>query len=190
MSRYKNNNYLDIGTVSGDGIVATTYEENYVYKGFGYQVHRRFQIPASPARYRILLDTSLVPSDYELFTRPLYMRTDEGQCFADTYGITSYTGGTELPILNRNSKPGMPAARSVFKYGVATVDPAVAPDTSRQYIIGAKGTQQNPGGGPSGDEGIKVFPPGGILMIDIANQENSAIWLEINFLYYEVPVVQ
>ena len=170
---------IKILSSSGQATISTTFQNNEIVKGNGFQIHRRFEIPAGGKK--LVLDLSGIDDNFA-FTLPVRMKTNEGQCFVDTYKINNYIGGTIIPPINRNGT-SLHTPNGVFKDDVTSAD--VAGDDLREYIIGALTTRQNSGGGDGGGLYIKVFGKD-IIMFDVDNQENDTIYLELNFNWYEV----
>lgn len=154
--------------------------EDEIDNGNVYQVHRRFTIPS--AGKKLVLDLSAV-TDRSIFTMPILMGTNEGQCYVDTYKITSYTGGTAIPSINKNGTSSN-TAQGIFYEDVTSSD--VAGDDLRQYIVGQLSSNQNTGGGPGGETYKKVFNSD-IIMLDVTNNEGTDIVLELNWSWGEVP---
>jgi len=167
---------------SGDGWVVTPYADDYISRGCAFQVHRILEVPAGGLK--IAIDFSSV-TDKVLFTMPLYFATNEGQVYVRTYKVVSYTGGTIIPVINRNGLSGN-VAQGVFSSGITTAD--TPGDDLREYIVGALSTNKLPGGGTGGGSYPKVFS-NGIIVFDIINKESSAVDLEIDLNWYEVPKV-
>lgn len=164
---------------SKDGLITTSYADDYISRGNAFQFHRIFTIPA--AGTKIIVDFSTATGK-QIFTLPIRMAVNESQVFVSTYIVDTYTGGTEIPAINRNRLVDNDSLTTV-KSGVTSTD--TAGDDLREYIIGALSTNQNPGGGTGGGASPKIFD-NKKLIIDVVNQEADTIYLEINFNWYEL----
>ena len=177
------NNVLNaVFSFSRNGIIATSYAEDYISQGLAYQVHRKVLIPGS-STVKIVLDFTDI-TEGAIFTLPLKFQTSEGQCFIDTYKVLNYSGGVNIPGINRNDQSANIPSGELYS-GVTSTD--VAGDDLREYIIGTSSTNQNSGGGTSSGVAPKIFSPGEIIMIEIQNQETTSCYVEYNFNWYEVP---
>jgi len=171
--------YYDITAASKAGLVATTFADDAIERGYAFQVHRRVTVPT--AGKKVVFDFSAVTK--QIRTLPLRMRTNEGQVFVDTYAISSYTGGAAIPAALRNTTIAS-VSETVIKDGITSSD--VAGDDVREYIIGTRSAIFNPGGGGADDDNPKKLAPA-IIVLDIDNQESSDVVLEINFNWFESP---
>lgn len=170
---------LKVLSSSKNAILSTDYANDEIVKGNAFQVHRIFEIPSGGKK--LVLDLTNISDDFT-FTLPLRLATNEGQCWVNTYKIDSYTRGDIVPVINRNGTSAH-TPNGVFKAGVTSTD--VAGDDLRQYIVGTLSTNQNSGGGIGGSSNIKIFGKD-IIMFDVENKENSTIYLELNFNWYEI----
>ena len=176
-----NEGLSNILSYSKNGLIVTSYENDYISQGVAFQIHRRIPIGAS-ATVKVVFDYSALV-DKGIFTLPIMAKTNCCQCYLNTYKIETYTGGSELPSINRNGVSSN-IAECVVKIGVTSAD--IAGDDLREYIVGALSTRQNSGGGSISGESPKIFESGDIIMFEIINQENDAVDFELNFNWYEV----
>lgn len=166
--------------LSEDAILTGTYIEDGIERGVAFQIHRRFTIVAS-ATVKFVLDLTGVDLSKTVRTLPLGMGTSEWQVYVDTYKIDSYTGGTEVPSINRNERIDNTAG-AVFKSGITSSD--IAGNDLRQYIIGALSTNQFSGGGTGSGSSPKTWNHS-IICFEVENQETSSIDFELNLNWYE-----
>jgi hypothetical protein len=175
----ENNGNQNVLSFSKNAVLSTTYADNEIVKGNGFQLHRIITVPTGGKK--LVVDFSNLTDGF-VFTLPLIMKTNEGQCWVNTYVIQNYTGGTDITPTRRNSTVENYSEVTV-KDGVTSSD--VAGDTLRQYIVGALSTNQNAGGGISTTANIKIFGKN-IIMFDIQNKESKTIYLELNFNWFEI----
>jgi hypothetical protein len=176
-------NLTGVLSYSGDGVLTTTYADDYIVRGYAHEIHRR--IPVTTTRDYWVLDTTNVTSDF-VFTLTLYGNADENQVKIDTYKIDSYTGGTEIPSVNPNAIPGVGLdANATFKTGVTpNILVGSAGDDLRQYTFGTQGQGNVPGGGFSSGGHAKVFSPGDIVCLSVIG--TGTVDFEFNWLWYEI----
>jgi hypothetical protein len=167
-------------TSNGDAILTGNYYDDGIERGAAFQIHRRFAIGGS-ATVKFVLDLSSVDVLKTVRTLPIRMGTNEGQVYVDTYKIESYTGGSEVPAINRNETSSNTAG-AVFKSGVASSD--TAGDDVREYIVGSASGFLYPGGGPNSGGNPKTWNHS-IICFEVANQETGAIDFELNLNWYE-----
>jgi hypothetical protein len=153
------NRLLGIGDSTGvfsyskDAVKTTSYSDDYLVNGSAHEIHRRFNIDNTTVKF--LLDTSSVTSD-SVFTLPIVGVCSADQVYIDTYKITSYTGGTEIPSINPNTIINTPA-EAVFYEDITSTD--VAGDDLRQYIFGTQAQGNVSGGGIGSGNHAKIFTP-------------------------------
>jgi hypothetical protein len=167
-------------TKSEDAILTGNYYDDGIERGTAFQIHRRFTVGAS-ATVKFVLDLTAVDSAKTVRTLPLRMNVNEGQVYVDTYKISSYTGGTEIPSINRNEQSGNTAG-AVFKQGITSS--GTAGDDLRQYIVGTASGFLYPGGGENTGDNPKTWNHS-IICFEVDNQENSAVDFELNLNWYE-----
>jgi len=170
----------DVGGMSQDGqaVVATSFELDYLVRGKGHEVHRRFSI--KPGITKFVLDFTECTRDY-IFSMPIYGGTSKDQVYMDSYRISSYSGGTEVPSVNPQGAHPI-AAEGKFVKGVVSTD--VAGDDLRQYIYGTQSQGNVAGGGGITGNHPKISGTDTIIMLEITASTN--LDLELNLLWYEV----
>lgn len=169
-------------SVSKDGLILTSYRDDYIARGQGFEIHRRLPLTSAQTLYAVF-DLSGVDAGKFVFSMPLKARTSIGQVYIDSYLITSYTGGAEIPEVNSNRASSLTAQGAL----VSGVTPTGSPGNDlRQYIIGQATAPVNEGGGPGSEDGPKIWLPDDLVGVKIVNQENEAIDLELFLQWFEI----
>ena len=136
---------------SKDGLLTTTYADDYITRGKAFQVQRRIVAIPTTGTYKVVLDLSAVDSSKMVFILPLVMSATGGPVYMKTYKITTYTGGTIFPATRLNTlASNIITAQGVVKHGITSTD--VSGDDLREYELGATGNPQqvNRAGGAIG----------------------------------------
>lgn len=171
---------------TGDAVLTTTYADDYITRGNAFQVRRRISLAASTTT-KIVLDTTAVPSTSYIFILPVSVAGTGGPILVDTYGISTYTGGSAIVPAKLNSTSSNVAA-SLFLTGITSSD--VAGNDLRQYIIGATGNPQqvNRSGSSSGAVPY-IVAPGSKIVMQINNTYTDTNTIAFDVIWYEIPAV-
>lgn len=177
--------FLDQRSSSGDAALTTTYTDDYIIRGRGLNIQRRFASIAAAATYKLVFDFSAISATKMIFMLPLAFSATGGPVYIKTYKLTTYTGGTAIPLINLNNFSEY-TALTVFKHGIASTD--VAGDDLREYELGATGNPQqvNRAGSATGASPV-IFKGGQKLCIEIVNNYSAAINLTLGAVLYELP---
>jgi hypothetical protein len=170
---------------SRDALLSTSYADDFIVRGKAFQVQRRIENIPNGTAYKSVIDFSGVDEDKIIFMLPVALSSTGGPMYIQTYAITSYTGGTVLPV-NKMNYLLSNESQAVVKKGVTTSD--VAGTDVREYELGALGNPQqvNRAGNISGAASALIFPPGGILCLDVLNQYTEALPLIVGLVWYEI----
>jgi hypothetical protein len=188
ISNYPFEQELRQKSASGDAVLTTGYADDYIIRGYGFNVQRRLAALAAASVTKLVFDTTAVTSTSLVFTLPLVFAATGGPVLVRTYKITTYTGGTawdsnKLNYLTTNTI----TASSVVKYGITSTD---TPGTDlREYVLGATGNEQqvNRSGAASATSPI-MLQPGTKICVEITNNYGSAIDFVMGLVWYELPV--
>jgi hypothetical protein len=165
-----------------DALLAITCCDDFVIKGQGFQIRKRFELSSGEILYMVLDTTNLIAKNKKVHTLPLQLSSTAGLIYFDTYAVDSYTGGNLITPLKLNATSENEAL-SVVKSGVT---PIGGPYGLREYTIGIAASPIFPGGGSRLDETMKTFPAGTILIAKAENKETNPNTLSIGLTFYEV----
>lgn len=169
------------GSFSRNAIVATSYENNYIFSGNSFNVETVVTIGSGDTTYDLAFDTSGM--DRSLVALPITWATTAGPVIATLGTCTSYTGGTELTPLNRDYSYQVSfPAQSEIHYDVV---PTGYSATTTKVLIGTSATNQSTGGGTTRGSLPRVLQTGPIYVYRIANNAGEEISFHVNFNWYE-----
>lgn len=166
---------------SGDAVLTTTYQDDYITRGNGFQVKKRIALTSGQTLY---LEFDISKHAGVVYSLPIEFSTGGGLVFVDTYNADSSTGGTVLAVPINVNGLSTKTSDTTIKTGVTVTG---TPTNVREYIVGTLSTNQSSGGGPA-QEGIpKILNNAKPLYFKIVNQESAAVTLNIGFTFYELP---
>lgn len=181
-------NFLDKGipnsvrSFSKDGIVTTSYADDYILRGQGFQIARRFTLGTGITKF-ILDTTGLADAEKIMFLLPVTHKVTDGPVYVTTYKVNAYTGGTEVPSIDLNENVDETAV-VVFKNGVSS--DGTPGDDKRDYIVGTEsGFLQSGGGDERGDISLinKSDRP---YIIEVDNQSGGSLQYRIGIVWFEL----
>ena len=176
-------------STSGDAVLTTGYADDYIIKGYGFNIQRRLSSLAAASTTKIIFDTSAVPSTSLIFTLPLALSATGGPVLIRTYKISTYTGGSSFDANKLNyltTNTVTPA--TIIKYGITSTD---SPGTDlREYVLGATGNEQqvNRSGAITSSSAI-MYNAGVKICIEVTNNYGSAIDFVVGMVWYEIPAI-
>lgn len=166
---------------SKDAVLTTSYADDYITRGNGFQVKKRIALSGSQTLY-LEFDITKAVGKFVYALAPI-MASSGGLVFVDTYLADSSTGGTTLVTpLNMNSLSSN-AALTTVKTGVTV---SGTPSVVREYLVGTTATNQSSGSGASAAGVPRILNNTKPLYFKIANQEASALTFNLEFVWYEI----
>lgn len=165
---------------SRDAVLVTTYADDFVSRGQCFQVIKRVALTSSQTRY-VVFDLT-AHTEKLIYSLPIQFYSSGGEVFIDTYGVDSYTGGTVIPALKVNGLSNIDPL-AIIKIDVT---PSGTPLNIREYLIGAKSTNQSSGGGRGIDGIPRVLNTAKPIVLKITNQETVNVNVEIGLVWYEI----
>lgn len=167
---------------SGDAVLTTDYERDYITRGMAFEVQRRITLTSQQTLY-LEFNIALAVGKI-VYSLPIKATTPGGNVFLDTYYATSSTGGSVLMVPNNLNALSANVALTTVKTGVT---PSGTASGLREYSIGSKATNQAAGGGPIGAGYAKVLGNSKPLYFKFVNQESSTVTVDLGFVWYEIP---
>ena len=167
---------------SGDGIIATTYSDDYITRGDCYNIVSR-QTIASGATVKNVLDLTGVSSSRFIFVLPVSITSSGGYIKADTYAISSYTGGTAKAFVNANSTSNR-TAQSVYKYGITSSD-AKGADV-REYVVGGGSNPASSRGGAASGANALILNNTKKICFEMTNTTTGSVDVSVALVVYEI----
>lgn len=163
-----------------DGLLTTTYADDYVTRGKGFELQRRITLTSGQTLY---LEFNIALAVGKLvYSLPIRASTNIGTVFLDTYLADSSTGGTAMSVNNLNGLSSTVPLTTV-KTGVT---PSGTPTKLREYSIGAAKTNQSSGGGTGSAVFPKVLDNTKPLYFKFVNQETVTVTVDLGFVWYEI----
>lgn len=93
-------NLFDLsGSKNRKAVIATTFADNYIALGKGFNVETRLSVASGDTEYDIAFDASGLTNKL-LIAYPTVWATTSGPLFVDLGVCTSYTGGTAITPTN------------------------------------------------------------------------------------------
>lgn len=165
---------------SKDGFVTTDYAQDSIVRGYGFQFKKRITLTALQTIY---LEFDITKHAGAVFSLPINAHTGGGLVFLDTYLADSSTGGSTVTPLKLN---GLSAnvAKTTIKTGVSV---SGIPINVREYLFGTASTNQSSGGGAANLDQPKILDNTKPLYFKIENKENAVTYLDMEFVWFELP---
>lgn len=158
--------------------------ETVFQSGEAFQIQKRFTIPGNTTPYYIAIDpTALIATPKKLGIFSLALSSSAGLCLANTYKSTLSSTGTEIPYLKVNEDATITPYVKIYKGATPTT--TTAPDTSREYSIGTKSTNQSSGTGSVMVDITKQILKTTPTIIQIINQETSDNIITVGIVWFE-----
>lgn len=173
-----------IRSFSKDGIVTTSYSDDYIVRGRGFQIARRFTLSTGITKFA-LDPTGLTAENKQMFILPLSHKVTDGPVYIKTYKVDEYTGGTVVPSIDLNETVEDTAV-VVFKQGVSST--GEAGDDLRDYIIGTSGGFLASGGGEERGDISIVNKPDRPYIIEVNNQSGGSVQYRIGIVWFELDI--
>ena len=164
-----------------DAVLTTTYADDFITKGNGFQIKKRIDLTAGQTIYLEFDITKAVGKT--VYSLPLRMSTGGGMVYVDSYNADSSTGGTTLATPNNLNGKSSTAALTTVKTGVTVTGTAT---NVREYVVGILSTKQSSGGGQGGVDVPKILDNSKPLYFKIENTESAAVVLDFEFVWYEI----
>lgn len=166
---------------SKDAVLATTYEDDYITRGMGFQIKKRIILTAQQTLY---IEFDITQHSGTVYSLPLEVSTAGGLVLMDTYGADSSTGGIILATpLNLNGL-STNTADSTIKTGVTVSGTTI---NVREYVVGTLSTNQSSGGGQAQEHVPKILNNTKPIYIKLVNQETDPVTINLGIIWYELP---
>lgn len=165
---------------SKDGLVTTSYADDYIVRGYGFSLQRVISIGNGSTKY-LLVDPSNYTGD-SVFGSALDFSTTAGAVYVYISTNHDYSGGDELTTFNRNLTSNNTAATIITENPTGTNDGG----EPIQYIVGTASTNQNSGGATRVNRSIFILSPAYTYLVKIVNSAGEDINFEIDFTWFEI----
>ena len=166
---------------SKDGILVTTYQDDYITRGNGFQFKKRISLTALQVLY---FEVDISKHTGVVYSMPLSLSTAGGLVFIDSYNADSSTGGTLMSAPLNLDGLSSTVADTTIKTGVTV---SGTPTNVREYMVGTSSTKQSAGGGTMQSESPKILDNRKPLYFKVENKENTVTILDVGFVWYELP---
>jgi len=173
-------NLVSQASFSGDGILTTSYAEDYITRGMAFELQKRITLTTGQTLY-LEINVALAVGKM-VYALPLRMSNNLGNVFVDTYNADSSTGGTLLPVNNLNGLSAITPLTTV-KTGVT---PTGTPTALREYSVGTVKTVQSGGGGSASPGFPKIMNNAKPLYIKLVNQETTTVTFDLGIVWFEI----
>lgn len=167
---------------SGDGVITTTYSDDYVTRGDCYNLVSRQSIAANTT-VKNVLDLTGVSAGRLIFVLPVTITSSGGYVKADTYAISTYSGGTAKAFINANALSTR-TAQSVYKYGITTTD-AKGADV-REYVVGGGSNPASSRGGAASGANALVLKNTQKICFEMTNTTTGSVDVSVALVVYEL----
>ena len=167
---------------SGGEALVTMPADNYIFSGNSFSVEYTVDIASGNAEYDIAFDTTGMTRT--LVALPTKWANTAGWVTISLGACTSYTGGTELSVINREYRfQSSYPTQTTVKYDV-TPTGFSASDTL--LLIGFSSTNQTSGGGSFSSDYPIVLEPGLKYIFRANNGSGENIKLFFGLSWYEI----
>jgi hypothetical protein len=171
---------------NGETKVRKTKQGEWEDKGFCFQYNQLVTMPDSAtANKYFLFDPTGVDGDIWLHVFPLtFTNVEDGPVVVNYYAGSNYSGGTPLPLLNRNGRSAAAPATVVTEDPTGTV---LGTRTSANKVAKGGALPSQSGGGNSGLNLPFIANNTTTFLIEIVNTSGITVTGEIYFEVCEVP---
>ena len=168
---------------SKTGIVTTSFANNAIANGEGFNIESIFTIGAADHTYDIVFDTTAFTRN-EFISYPSIFGTSAGPVIVTLGTCDSYTVGTAITPLNQNHNfKGAYPAEIIFKYDVTTTGYVA---TTKKKLVGSTSTNQDSGGGTLSGLLPIWLETGIIYVFRIDNLSGEEIYFYLNNDWFEI----
>lgn len=171
---------LNALSTSKDGIIATTYKDDYINRGNCFSISNNFEISAAATRY-IALD----PTGYEGFAVVVFppkFQTTYGYVTVNILIDTDYTSETELTLINRNANSSNTAKTKLYDNATGDIEGT----SFSQDLVGYGVTNQSSGGGTNVFHEPLWIDKTKRYALKIQNNSGKDIIFNIKFVIFEI----
>lgn len=187
-------NWSHRGSNTNDATLITTYQNDYIARGYGFALEDVFTI-ASGSSMNLLIDyttyTDLNDSTVDLvhqgrfgtvFVLPPQMSTTAGPVVVSVYRGGDYSGGTPTLYSKRNTLSDVEPQITITKDATGTDKGTL----SLQYLVGSLGNFFNQGGGSSQPNIPFIRDNQDTTLVEIVNNSGEEIQFSWNQIFYEI----
>lgn len=167
---------------SRDGSVVTTYEDDYVARGYGYESNLVLSVPDGLNYF--LFTLSDVPDGYGIFVLPLKVNATAGPIVINYRVGHDYSGGTALRTINRNALSINTPSAQILQGPTGTTLGIV----NTANLIGTTGIPTVTTGGNGGSSAPFIASNLVDFLLEVDNQNGSAVQVEYELRWYEIPL--
>lgn len=169
---------------SEEGIISTTFADNYGVKGNGFTLQRNFSIAATVGtKLYILIDyTTYTKDDGFIFVLPPLFSASSGAVLVNIYRGTNYSGGTPIEVPSTNTIIANTLETTITKDPTGTI----LGTSVLEYLVGSSATNQTSGGSAiiSGPPFIRNNT--NVTLVEIINNSGEAITFNYSQVFYEI----
>ena len=160
---------------SGDGILATTYIDDYTVRGAAFLFQKNYTIADAGTLYILIDYTTYTGANSLVFVRPAVFSTTYGPVIARVYRGTNYSGGTEEHAYNLNTVIGGESQTTITSGATGTTKGTVA----QEWLVGFGSTNQSSGGGSVTVDANIIRDNTSKSLIEIVNNSGNEITFNI-----------
>lgn len=172
---------FNVRSYSQDGIVTTSYSDDYIIRGKSFQIARIFNLSTGVTKF--VFDCSDVDDSKRVFVLPLRFGADDGPMQIKTYQAT-YSGGSSIPPINLNTLSDTTSQVSILNDVTSSDSPG---DDLREYLIGSSGGIFTAGrGGQIDGEGSVILDNTAVFLIDVDNQSGGDANFRLGIVWFEI----
>lgn len=174
------NLFVNAGSYSRDGIVATTYADDYIVSGNSFT--SQLVLTAAAGKTYYLFDAS--GSDKTIFTIPASFSASDGPVVVSFRYAHDYAGGSALRTFNRNANSAT-ANEAVLTQAPSGSDIGLV---NSQILIGTSAGGIFTGGGKAGQSSAFIINNAVSFLIEVDNQTSpaAAVKFGYTFTWFEV----
>lgn len=170
--------FNDILSTSRNGVIATSYANDYVVRKKAYSIRQSLTI-ADTTTYYVLFDPSA--SQFDVYLEPFRISTSTGTVDMALTSDFTYTGATtSLPVINRY---GVVVEENDLK-NYTSITGLVINSTPVKYTIGSRASNQSAGGGVTAGNAIFVFEKDKKYLLSFKNNSGEQAIVSLQFDYF------
>lgn len=184
----KKTELTEVTSNAGDGLIATSYEDDYAVQGYEWTVNAVEDIGAT-AVLQFLLDFSAVPSTDGIFVLPVMIKSSASEVRFRLYEDTDYSGGTTITPWNRN-RAFQQAKNFVITGGVVGINAPTGTDKGtllpeHAAFAASQGNIQNSAIG--GTSRPIILDRTKKYLLELENTGGDATTIEYEGLIFQIP---
>lgn len=175
---YLSDNLGTVKSFSEDGLIATSYADDYTTRGLHFLINKRETL-GSEVTLTFLWDLSSVTGTFLL--EPFALKSEDTKVTIKVYEGTDYTGGVAETSFNIN-RASSNTANATLNRGATGSDKGTL---IREHVAFASGQGVNSNPAAINAININIFDTSKNYLVEIINEENSATDIEWSNSWFE-----